>query len=517
MGYFFEDRQGKPLLLTGLQCHNSSTGSPLLEKAIRAVKAFHGNLLEAPVYWNWLEPTPGVYDLSHVRALIRTAKEAGLYLVILWFAANKNGHPSYAPEYLKLDPDTYRLAVKPDGLPVPSLSPHCQATLQADRRAFTALMRCIKEENETGGTVLAVQVENEPGLGGTDRDYSPEAQADFEKGVPPALSGIEIPGSAASLRDDSWHGRFGVWANEAFTAWYQARYIQEIAAAGKQICDLPLLVNAMLGHPYAEGGLEYNAGGPTVRVLDIWKRAAPAIDLLCPDNYMAARDHYNHFCEAYAREDNPLFIPESSFRGPAAALNVIRAAAGYEAAGICCFGAESTLDADGSIREDVADTAVSFRMIRAVAPLLLAHHGTGRIHAILQEEFMDRQLLQLPGYRITARFDDHRGVQKAGDQLPRGRGILIRTGETEFFLTGDNVALDFAACPGPEESMRRFRLKARQSGQLNFLSVEEGHFEGDRWVVDFCRNGDESNFELYARKGEVVRLRLNPMTCAKGK
>ncbi len=55
------------------------------------------------------------------------------------------------------------------------------------------------------------------------------------------------------------------------------------------------------------------------------------------------------------------------------------------------------------------------------------------------------------------------------------------------------------------------------SKQLNFLSVEEGHFEGDKWIVDFYRNGDESNYELYARKGEVVRIRLNPTIGAKGK
>lgn len=517
MQKFFHDKHGDPLLLTGLQCHNSSTGSLLMEKAIQAVQAFHGNLLEAPVYWYWLEPEQGVYDTAHVRELIHTARDAGLYLVILWFATNKNGHPNYAPEYVKLDPDTYRLAVEPDGLPVPSLSPHCEATMRADQRAFVELMKCIREEDEAFGTVLAVQVENEAGLGGTDRDYSAAAQRDFERPVPEELAGVEIPGSGASFRDDTWRGRFGQWASEAFTAWYQARYINEIAAAGKQVYDLPMYVNAMLGHPYAEGGVEYNSGGPTVRVLDIWKKAAPAVDLLCPDIYTPARDHYTHFCEAYSREDNALFIPESGFAGPAASLNVIRAMAQYEAVGLCCFGAESTLNSDGSLREDTRDTAVSFQMVRAVAPLLVRYHGTGRIHPILQEEAMDQQLIQVPGYRITARFDVCRRAAEAGEARARGRGILVQTGETEFVLTGDNVALDFVACPGPEEEARRSWLTCRQSNQLNFLSVEEGHFEGDEWVADFRRNGDETNFELYARKGEVVRIRLNPKMGANGK
>ena len=53
-------------------------------------------------------------------------------------------------------------------------------------------------------------------------------------------------------------------------------------------------------------------------------------------------------------------------------------------------------------------------------------------------------------------------------------------------------------------------LKSRQNGTLNFLTVEEGHFEGDTWVCDRYRNGDESNFELYVHRGEIVRIRLNP-------
>lgn len=192
MQTFFYDKQGNSLLLTGVQCHNSSTGSAMLQDAIKVAKEFRGNVLEAPVYWYLLEPEQGVYDTTHVQQLIHEIRDAGLHLVILWFATSKNGHPNYVPEYVKLDPETYRLAVEPDGLPVPSLSPHCRATLEADKRAFVELMKCVKEEDEEYGTVLAIQVENEAGLGGTDRDYSKEAQADFEKGVPQELAGVEI-------------------------------------------------------------------------------------------------------------------------------------------------------------------------------------------------------------------------------------------------------------------------------------------------------------------------------------
>ena len=87
--------------------HNSSTGSKLIDKAIEAVKAYGGNVLEAPVYWYRLEPREGVYDVTHVRELIRKVRDAGLKLIILWFGANKNGHPTYTPEYIKTNPQKY--------------------------------------------------------------------------------------------------------------------------------------------------------------------------------------------------------------------------------------------------------------------------------------------------------------------------------------------------------------------------------------------------------------------------
>ena len=92
----------------------------------------------------------------------------------------------------------------------------------------------------------------------------------------------------------------------------------------------------------------------------------------------------------------------------------------------------------------------------------------------------------------------------------RGRAILIEAGEFEFFLAGAGVGLDFTRRPDPQDENPYAVLLSRQSTQLNFLSVEEGHFEGDRWVVDFVRNGDEGNYQLFVHGGQAVRIRLNP-------
>lgn len=73
------------------------------------------------------------------------------------------------------------------------------------------------------------------------------------------------------------------------------------------------------------------------------------------------------------------------------------------------------------------------------------------------------------------------------------------------------MKVDFRRRPDPLDVDPWPTLMSRMNGTLNFLSVEEGHFEGDQWVCDRVRNGDESNFELFSHRGQAVRIRLNPM------
>ena len=35
------------------------------------------------------------------------------------------------------------------------------------------------------------------------------------------------------------------------------------------------------------------------------------------------------------------------------------------------------------------------------------------------------------------------------------------------------------------------------------------------WVIDFLRNGDQTNYEIFLHGGEIVHIRLNPGMCVK--
>jgi hypothetical protein len=428
------------------------------------------------------------------------------------------------PEYIKLHPETYRIAIGADGAPVASLSPHCRETLQRDKKAFLKVMSFLKEYDAGEKTVLSIQIENEMGYANTDRDYSDTALQDYEKPLPEALRDVTLEDCGHATGEKTWKGHFGRHAHEAFSAWYHALYMEAMAREGKAVYDLPCITNVMVGNSgVEEPGRSYNAGAAVGRMIDIWKIGAPSLDMICPDIYNTARRDYEKIAGRYSRRDNALFIPESPIDGEANAMNCLLAAADYGAIGVCCFGAESALKNDGTLTESARSMQISMRILASLSPLLIKYRNSGRIHAFVQDEFSQSQALKLPKYHVEAFF--LRGSQRRfglGSQInlrteenqwllqERGRGLLIQTDEHEFFLAGSGIGLEFLRRPDPADESPYIHLCSRQAGQLNFLTVEEGHFEGERWIVDFIRNGDESNFLLYAHAGQTVRIRLNP-------
>lgn len=526
MNDFFHDRQGNPHLLVGLQSHNSSTGTDMIARSVQAIRHCGGNLLEAPIYWNQIEPEEGVYDLSLLKDLIDQCRAANLFLIPLWFATSKNGHPNYCPDYIKLNPQIYHLAIGPNGAPVPSLSPHCDATFNRDRLALIQVMRFLRDYDGEQGTVIALQLENEMGLSHTDRDYSQAASRDYACPVPAQLSDVRLEDCGWQDDSNTWRGRFGRHAHEAFCAWHHARYIGRLAQAAKSVFELPMITNVMIGEQnLEEAGLNYNGGGAVGRVLDIWKAGAADLDLICPDIYNTVRSDYMRIARRYARPDNALFIPESPPSGDANAMNAILAIGELDAIGICGFGAESLLNNDHSLNEQSRSMMLTLKTIRHLEPLLIRYRGSGQIHPFAQEEFALSQYLCLDQYHVQAHFFRNNPRSFAyGSRInlrneenrflvnDRGRGLLIQTGEHEFFLAGAGMALELTRRPDPQDDNPYPHLTSRQATQLNFLSIEEGHFEQGRWVVDYIRNGDESNFAHYVHEGQVIRIRLNPRT-----
>ena len=177
---------GEPFLILGAQVNNSSNWPKALESVWPAIEVVKPNTVMVPVAWEQIEAEEGRFDFSFVDELLKQAREHDQRLILLWFATWKNNGPNYAPKWVKLDNERFPRVITADGRTLNSLSPHGQATLDADRKAFVELMKHLKAADPQR-TVIMVQPQNEPGTYGSVRDFSPLAQEVFEGPVPQSL------------------------------------------------------------------------------------------------------------------------------------------------------------------------------------------------------------------------------------------------------------------------------------------------------------------------------------------
>jgi hypothetical protein len=491
---------GAPYLILGGQVHNSDTSSPdVLNKAMDVLASWQANTVEVPIYWEAIEPTPGHYDFSSVDMAVNAARKHGLRMVLLWFGTWKNGESQYVPDWMKEDQATYPRARGPRGEVTTTLSPLGQAAMEADARAFAALMQHVKSIDQTQRTVLMMQVENEAGIVNTDRDYSDAANRQFQAAVPAALLGyldahreeLSAPMAQAlghAPKAGNWTQVFGEKAPEAFSAWSISQYVNTVAAAGKREYALPMYVNVWLIEGVERPG-RWPSGGATVNVLDVWKAGAPVIDMLSPDIY------YPKFYDVsaqYARADNPLYVPEANFN-PYFAAFAFTTFGNFNGIGFNPFGIDDVVtkgDIGAAIGMRFQDT---YSVLRPLLPLIASRQYTGKLHPVLQglangEDW--KQSVRLTdrlaaNVEFTAPFDPVKG---------RAAGMIIELAPNDFVVVGTGFDVTFREMQGP---LRDAEL----------VSIEEGTFQGDQWVSARRLNGDERHVSL-PDHSTILRVRV---------
>ena len=272
---------GKPFFSIGGQLNNSTSSDPALtEKAFKTCVGLGLNTVAAPVHWELFEKEEGAYDFAQIDMLMELARRSGLRLVVLWFGTWKNGNSHYVPEWVKLQKERFLWAKANDGAEIRALSPTCEETKKADMRAFCELCGHIARNN-ADGCVIGIQIENEPGLIGAARDYSPQSTKLFKGRIP--ADAAEFIGA-----DGTWEETFGFYAAEFFTAYHIAHYIDDIAEAGKRVLDLPMYINVWLGEMYAHiPGTNYPSGGAVTKTFRFWKHLLKHVDAIAPDIYVS--------------------------------------------------------------------------------------------------------------------------------------------------------------------------------------------------------------------------------------
>jgi beta-galactosidase GanA len=424
------------------------------------------NTVLATVSWELFEPEEGVFDYTLVDELINRSRENGLKLVIVWFGTWKNGESSYVPMWVKRDTDRFFRVKRPDGSNIETISPFCEEAKIADARAFRALMKHVKETDHDH-TVIMVQPENEVGIF-QDIDYNQQALEKYNQEVPAKL--IEYMDQNRSLlkeellsvwaeggykMEGSWIGVFGdnPSAKEFFMAWQYATYINYVASQGKAEHPLPMFVNAWIVQKPDDLPGVYPNGGPVSRVLDIYKAAAPEIDVVCPDIYLP---NFKEIVAMYHRSDNPLLVPEST-------LDAGRAFYAFAQHDAICY-------SPFAIEDGVNDFLFrqSYAVLHEITHLITKYQGTGKMTGILKEGNEKEQVIQFGNYRLRVEYEN---------LSEPAYGLIIQTEEDAFIVAGMNFKVFFS----------NEGEKVAYIGQ-----VWEGKYEDEEWIPGRLLNGDET-------------------------
>ena len=490
--------EGRPFLILGGQIHNSSAWPSELPQVWQSMETLHANTIEAPVYWEQFERQPGEYDFTNVDQIVTGARTHHLHVVLAWFGTWKNGNMHYVPAWVKSDTKRFPRVVRPDGEPIDVLSPISQNTLRADKAAFTALMRHLKQIDNEQHTVLMVQVENESGNVGSVRDNSAEADKVFAGPVPADLL------AAAHKQPGTWREVFGYQADELFQVYYQARYINEIAAAGKAEFSIPLYINVWVDYPAQElpqrqmdtPGIAYPSGGAVQKFIGLWRVLAPSIDLIGPDLYTDDSQLYRETMRVYRRPDNPLFIPETGRDDSFGKFFFY--ALGDGAIGFSPFGVDRSgwnILGDQPFKSHAYNFALIGPMSRQVAQL----EFDGKLKTAVEEPGQATAELDFGGWQATVAFGfpQSDGSRAPGTKDAHGAAVVAQLGPDEFLVTGVDASVNFHL-PGKLPWLRS-----------EIISAEQGTYENDVWKPLRLWNGDETDRGLcFYQKPEVLQVRM---------
>jgi hypothetical protein len=494
----------KPFLVLGGELHNSSSSSIEYMKPIwPKLKQMNLNTVLAVVSWAMIEPEEDKFDFTIVDSMVREARNNGLHLIILWFGSWKNGISHFTPYWVKKDLERFpRVRIK-NGKNIEVLSVFGEESLEADTKAFVALMRYIREMDSDRHTVIMVQVQNEVGVLGDSRDRSDAANAAFTEQVPDELMQYlvrykdellpefkEVWSTMGYRESGTWTEVFGtgVKADEVFMAWHYARYLDRIAKVGKAQYSLPMYVNAWIVQPRDKVPGDYPSGGPQAHNHDIWRAGASNINILAPDIYLP---NFGEICEMYSRSGNPLFIPES-FAGARGAANAFYAIGKFNAIGFSPFGIDGRI-----VDPENGPIPRAYDVLSQLSFLVLEHQGKDSINSVILDKQNPNQNITMGDYTLEVTLRRQRWSPVAPES---GYCMIIMTEPDEFVIAGSDIQITFFAdTPGPEI--------------VGLASVYEGKYVNGQWFPGRNLSGDvimqDYHLDRMAeenRSGSVLRL-----------
>ena len=509
---FSVNAQLKDFVILGGELSNSAaTSLGDIDEVLPRMKALGLNTVLVPVYWEFLEPYEGKLDFTLVDHTIDVARQKGLKIVPLWFGAWKNSMSCYAPAWFKRDVKRFPRAVTAEGKQLEIASCFSDNVLQADLKAFSALMQHIAEKDPQREVVIMMQIENEIGMLESARDHSPLAEKAYRQPVPQALL------KALGLKKNgTWTEIFGTddYADEKFMAWHYACYLEHLAKAARRIHDMPLYVNAAMNSRGRKPG-EYPSAGPLAHLADIWKTGAPSIDILAPDIYDTG---FKSWASQYAiplrpqdggKVKNRLFIPESRCCENSG-VRALYTFGEHQALGFSPFAI------DQASPKETESVTQAYALMKQIVNCKWLNSKLS--WGLLFDQDDKERIIDDEGVVMTCRHYftlpwDARATD--GSTWPEGGAMLIRLGKFDYLLAGSGVVVDFKT---RTEKQQYEQKKLGEDGfaeagassqssaskftgsRLGLLSVDEVTIDHQGQMQYLRRhNGDQSHQGRHAR------------------
>ena len=458
-------------ILGGELSNSAATSVADIDEVMPRMRALGLNTVLVPAYWELMEPVEGKFDFTLIDRTIDVARREQLHVVFLWFGTWKNSMSCYAPSWFKQDTKRFPRAMTAEGKQMEIASCFSDNVLQADLKAFSALMRHIREKDPQREVVVMMQIENEIGMLESARDHSPLAEKAYKK--------------------ERWAERYGTdeYADEKFMALSYACYVEHLAKAAREIHDMPLYVNAAMNSRGRRPG-EYPSAGPLAHLIDFWHEGAPSIDLLAPDIYDTG---FKSWCAQYAMPLRPqdggtvknrLFIPESRCCENSG-VRALYAFGEHQALGFSPFAidqasekeTESVMKAYGLLKQLSNGKWLNIKMSWG---LLFDQEDRERIINDDNVVITCRHFFTLPW--------DPRATD--GTTWPEGGAMLIRLGKYDYLLVGSGVVIDFKT---PTEKQQ---TEQKQLGEDGFAEAGGAMFNVQRSArpKDACYRRDARMF-----------------------
>jgi len=492
---------GQPFLVLGGELANTASSSTEYMKPVwpRLAK-MHLNAVLTGMSWAQFEPEEGRYDYALVDDLLAGARQQNLKVIFVWFGSWKNGMSSFAPAWVKADQNRFPRAQLGSGRSIEVLSTLSQENLKADSSAYKAFMHHLRDVDSEKHTVIMIQIENEVGVLGDSRDRSAAANEAFAKPAPKELMDYlqihktNLRPELKKIWDANGDKTSGTWtevfgsgmADEVFMAWNYARYMNEVAKAGKSEYPVPVFTNTWIVQPEDRGPGDYPSGCPEPQVLDIWRAGGPDIDINAPDIYLP---NFAEWVARFHQNGNPLFVPES--RGDASGVaNAFYAIGQHDAIGYSPFGIDEVTRimpastgpaSSGPVEVQNLPLAKGYDVLGQLAPLILKHQGTRSIGSVVLNAGELNQALAVGDYIITVSTIHNRrstAVALSTAEAAPTYAMIIATGPDEYVIAASNAEITFSPnTPGPPVA--------------GLAQVQAGHYADGVWMPGRLLNGDD--------------------------